>query len=327
MTDNRTGRAESDVPSMLDLIRMSPRPIFPPGGRDLYRQIAILTEMAPGKEVLVASCGIGVTAEFFVREFGVQGSGVDEDATLIERGEDRTRVDGIQERLQFQQASMDDLPYRDGVFDVTLGELGLTAHATPEDAIRELVRVTRPGGRVVLVQPVWKAPVDDERQQVLTEHLGARPLMMVEVKQILRASGIRKLHTEAWSDEETAFRKGARKPFPDFAELFTLYEKIGILRRAWKRWGWRGVRAAIAREQRVHRLLTRERVLGLDMVSGLRTEPEALEPDPPEPEAEADAEAAGAPEGSAPSNAADPSSASEDPNDVDTPTPPQSTGS
>ncbi len=321
MTDNRTGRDDSDVPSMLDLIRMSPRPIFPPGGRDLYRQIAILTEMAPGKEVLVASCGIGVTAEFFVREFGVQGSGVDEDATLIERCEERTRVDGIQDRLQFQQAPMDNLPYRDGVFDVTLGELGLTARATPEDAIRELVRVTRPGGRVVLVQPVWKAPVDDERQAVLAEHLGARPLMMVEVKQILRASGVRKLHTEAWSDEETAFRKEARKPFPDFAELFTLYEKVGILRRAWKRWGWRGVRAAIAREQRVHRLLTRERVLGLDMVSGLRTVPEALEPDPPEPD---DTETEDAPDSSNdPEHSNDPGPSNAD--EPSTPPPPTAT--
>ena len=92
--------------------------------------------------------------------------------------------------------------------------------------------------------------------------------MLVELKRILRTAGVERLHTEAWSDHDTAFRPSLTKPFPDFAELFSLPEKIGILRRAWIRWGWRGVFGAMAREREVHRLLTRERILGLDMIQG-----------------------------------------------------------
>ena len=40
------------------------------------------------------------------------------------------------------------------------------------------------------------------------------------------------------------------------------------MRRAWKRWGWRGVSAALARETEVHKLLTSERILGLDLIRG-----------------------------------------------------------
>lgn len=264
-------------PSMLDLVRLSPRRLFPPGGRDLYRRVALLTGMSEGQEVLVAACGSGVTLEYFVREFGVQGSGADEDPVLVERVEARAREEGLAARMQVQQAPMDSLPYRAGVFDVAVAELGLTARADPAAAIREVVRVVRPGGRVVLVQLVWRAPVDPERRKVLARHLGAQPLMTMEVKKILRGAGVERLHTEAWTDAETSFRGEAHKPFPDFAELFTLPEKLGILRRAWRRWGWRGVREAMARELEVHRLLTRERILGLDMISGLRTE----SPDPP----------------------------------------------
>ncbi|MEX2530435.1 MAG: methyltransferase domain-containing protein [Gemmatimonadota bacterium] len=260
--------ASADVPSMLDLIRLSPRTLFPPGGRELYRQVALLTEMGEGDEILVAACGIGVTAEFFVREYGVQGSGVDEDPFLVDRAEGRVRADGLRDRLQFQHGSMASLPYRDGVFDVVVAELGLTARVDPQVAVRELVRVTRPGGQVVLVQLVWKAPVEPERQVTLARHLGARPLMLVELKRILREAGVERLHSEAWSDENTAFRPHVVKPFPDFAELFSLPEKLRILRRAWGRWGWRGVQTALRRETEVHRLLTRERILGLDMVKG-----------------------------------------------------------
>ncbi len=261
---------------MLDLIRLSPRALFPPGGRELYRQIALLTDMDEGSEVLVAACGTGLTLEFFVREFGVQGSGVDEDPVLIEEAEARVRASGLQGRIQLQCGSMESLPYRDGVFDVVVAELGLTASADPMKAIGELARVVRPGGRVALVHLVWKAPVDRERREVLSRHLGARPLMLVELKRGLRESGVKNLHSEAWSDESTAFRPHVKKPFPDFAELFSVPEKLGILRRAWSRWGWRGVRTALAREREVHRLLTRERILGLDMVKGTRV----VEPDP-----------------------------------------------
>lgn len=262
---------------MLDLVRLSPRDLFPPGGRELYRQVALLTGMEPGQEVLVAACGSGVTAEFFAREFGAQVVGVDEDAALVERAEARARKEEVQGLLHFQEGPMDSLPYRDHVFDVAIGELGLSARCDPLDAVRELARVVRPGGRVALIQPVWKAPVDPERRELLSRHLGARPLMLVEVKRALREAGIRRLHTEAWSDRETAFRREARKPFPDFAEIFSLQEKLGILRRAWRRWGWRGVRAALDREREVHRLVTRERILGLDMVTGRKIQEEAPE--------------------------------------------------
>lgn len=253
---------------MLDLIRLSPRLLFPPGGVDLYRQIALLSEMSEGDEVLDVACGKGIPVEYFVREYGVHGSGVEADTSLVAEAEERSREEGLSSSLQFQTGSYDSLPYRDEIFDVAVGELGIAAHADPADVVRELVRVTKPGGVVVLVQLVWKAPVDETRQRVLSAHLGARPQMLVQWKRLLKACGVEDLHTEDWSDEETSFRPRAVKPFPDFAEIFSLPEKIGILRRAWSRWGIGGVSAVMAREREVHRLLTRERILGLDLIKG-----------------------------------------------------------
>ncbi|MFW6199470.1 MAG: class I SAM-dependent methyltransferase [Gemmatimonadota bacterium] len=255
---------------MLDLVRLSPRNVFPPGGVELYRHIALLTDLSPGDELLEVACGVGMPLIYWVKEYGVQGSGVDSDPGAVARAERRIKEEGMVERVQVQEGSAADLPYRDEIFDVVVGEMGLTADSDPEAAIRELVRVTRPGGAIALVQLVWKAPVDPRRRKILSSHLGARPLMLVELKRILRESGVRDLHTEDWSDEETAFRSQVTKPFPDFAELFSVSEKLGILRRAWRRWGWTGVKTAVLREREVHQLLTRERIIALDLVLGTK---------------------------------------------------------
>ena len=46
-------RADMKIPSMLDLVPLSRLPFFPTGGIDLCRQIALLTDMKEGDEVLV----------------------------------------------------------------------------------------------------------------------------------------------------------------------------------------------------------------------------------------------------------------------------------
>ena len=103
-------------------------------------------------------------------------------------------------------------------------------------------------------------------------------MMVVEWRRLLREAGVEDLHVEDWSDEETSFRPTVVKPFPDFAELFSLGERMAILRRAWGVWGWRGVSAAIARENEVHKLLTGERILGLDLLRGRKAGGEPKEP-------------------------------------------------
>jgi SAM-dependent methyltransferase len=264
------------VPSMLDLVRLSREVVFPPGGEALYRRIASLTELGQGMEVLDCACGRGVTTSFLAASSGASCVGVDPDAGLVAEAWRRAHAAEPEPLVSFEAAPLDDLPYRDGVFDVAIGELGLAAAADPARAVSELARVTRPFGHVVLVQLIWTGNVDPERREVLVAHLGARPMILVEWKQLLRDAGVVELTVEDWSDAPSPFRPSAGGPFPDFSEIFTWREKLRILRRAQKRWGWRGVRGALVREREIHHLLTRERVLGLIMIRGTRWTAEAV---------------------------------------------------
>jgi SAM-dependent methyltransferase len=259
-------------PSMLDLVRLSRETVFPPGGEDLYRRIAQLTDLVPENEVLDAACGRGVSTLYLARTFGVSGVGIDSDRVLVQEAYSRARDADFEGRVSFETAPLDDLPFKDGTFDVAIGEIGLAASADPARAVAELARVTRPHGCVVLIQLIWTGHVDPNRREILVQHLGARPMILVEWKQLLRDAGVVDLTVEDWSDAPSPFRPtaGGGAPFPDFSEIFSLRERIAILFRAWRRWGWGGVKGAVLREREIHRLLTRERVLGLSMIKGTK---------------------------------------------------------
>lgn len=256
-------------PSVLDLVRLSPQPVFPPGGEDLYRQIARITDLEAGQVVLDAACDRGLSTTFLAQTYGVEAHGIDADPLLVQEAEERTRAAGLEGGILFQSTPLDDLPYKNGIFDLAIGEIGIGTLADPGRAVAELVRVTKSRGSVVLVSLTWTGHIPEDRREALVQHLGARPLLLVEWKQFLRDSGVVDLQVEDWSDATSSFRP-ARQPFHDIAEIFNLREKATILRRALGRWGWRGLRGAIAREQEIHALLSRNRVLGLSVIRGTK---------------------------------------------------------
>src|SRR5690606_16681831 len=96
--------ARAGAPSVLDIVRLSADPVFPPGGEALYRQIARLTDLQPGQDLLDAACGRGVTTAFLAAHYAVDAHGVDSDEVLIAEAEQRARARRLEDRLQFQSA-------------------------------------------------------------------------------------------------------------------------------------------------------------------------------------------------------------------------------
>lgn len=269
------GPLGSRSPSAVGLTRLSNRLSFPPGGEALYRSILRLVDLSESSEFLLVPCGRGRSTLFLAESTGAAGAGADPDAELVAVASDRAKSENLAGRVHFEQAPPDELPYQDAVFDLVLGEIELGAARDPEAAVRELARVTKPGGTVVMVQLVWLRALPMERREDLVERLGTRPLMVVEWKQMLRESGVGDLHVEDWSDPASS--RSRPSVLGGLSELFTARGQLRLLPRAWQRWGWRGVWAVLSKERELRRLLEEERVLGVGLIKGTRL-PSAMPP-------------------------------------------------
>jgi ubiquinone/menaquinone biosynthesis C-methylase UbiE len=103
----------------------------------------------PPMRVLDLGCGDGTTAVPLAR-MGADVTGIDISRNLVEAGNKRAAELGLR-RLQFQHGDACNLAgVPDDSFDLVLSIFGAMFAPKPMDAAREMVRVTKPGGRIIM---------------------------------------------------------------------------------------------------------------------------------------------------------------------------------
>jgi SAM-dependent methyltransferase len=114
-------------------------------GEALVRDLGI----TPGMQVLDVGCGDGTTA-VPAAQLGANVLGVDIASNLVAAGNQRARQLGL-DNLSFQEGDASDLrELEDQQFDLVVSIFGAMFAPRPFDVAKELVRVTRPGGRIVM---------------------------------------------------------------------------------------------------------------------------------------------------------------------------------
>jgi ubiquinone/menaquinone biosynthesis C-methylase UbiE len=112
-----------------------------------------LLDLQPGLHVLDAGTGTGEDARAIATCVGPTGQviGLDVSQTMLEVAKQRSQ--GLDLPLRFCQADLHHLPFVDATFDRCYADKTFQHLLSPRQALTELVRVLKPGGRLVVVDP------------------------------------------------------------------------------------------------------------------------------------------------------------------------------
>lgn len=147
-----------------------------------------------GQRILDVGCGTGVLVRTALAAgTAIKATGVDPVETFISFA--RRAADDS--RAEFQVASVDALPFPDGMFDATLGLLVLQEFDDPDRSIREMARVTRSFGQVAACQwdfrggmPMmtmfWESAAVLAPDEVARRQAAARPLRNADLDELAR---------------------------------------------------------------------------------------------------------------------------------------------
>lgn len=119
-------------------------------GNDRLWRIATTRAVAPraGERILDLAAGTGASSVALLRS-GAEVVAADFSPGMIAEGRRRYPAEP---RLSFVEADATDLPFGDDEFDATTISFGLRNVNDPDAALREMLRVTKPGGRIVVCE-------------------------------------------------------------------------------------------------------------------------------------------------------------------------------
>ena len=109
-------------------------------------QLVETTGVDTDDHVLDVGCGTGNVA-ITAANRGATVTGVDITPSMLERARTNATIADTDE-IDWYEGDAVDLPFEENAFDVTLSAIGHMYAEPPDAAARELLRVTRPGGRV-----------------------------------------------------------------------------------------------------------------------------------------------------------------------------------
>jgi SAM-dependent methyltransferase len=156
------------------------------------RRLVAAARLKGDERVLDIATGPGYIAEAFAGA-AREVVGVDLTDAMLAIGKERTKERGVT-NVSFRAADAQNLPFENGAFDVVVCRLALHHLMEPLQVLREMARVCRAGGKV-LVEDIYASEHPEraafqDRWEVLRDPSHVRTLALSELLQLLRDVGL-----------------------------------------------------------------------------------------------------------------------------------------
>jgi ubiquinone/menaquinone biosynthesis C-methylase UbiE len=191
--------------------------------RAFARELRVMVGAVPiqaGQSVLDMACGDGVYTPWLAERVGAGGRvvAVDMLAEYLERARRNAAESPLAQIIDFKLATIDSLPFADDTFDCCWCAQSLYSLPDPIDAMRQLVRVTKPGGLVAVLEGdtlhhvILPLPIEVELAVRLAEfqYLSAktdRPqkfYLARQLRHVCRTAGLEKIESRVFAADRAA---------------------------------------------------------------------------------------------------------------------------
>jgi SAM-dependent methyltransferase len=195
----------------------------------LFHKYVGRLELADNAKVLEVGCGTGAMSRFLAQreDFKGQVIGVDQSSSFIEAATRFAQGEKLGERLGFSIGDAHCLDFPAGHFDVVIAHT-LVSHVTePIRVLREMARVTRPGGTVAIFDGDYASltfalpdhSFGQRMDMALADATFNNPRIMRDLPRLLPEQGLTTV--DAWGDVVVEIGNGSY--FKSFAETYAPY--------------------------------------------------------------------------------------------------------
>ena len=187
------------------------------GGLSATLEILRLCRVAEAKEVLYVGSGIGVGPCVIAGRSRAHVVALDISERMLDWTRQRAQEEGLGDRIETRQGDVLSLPFESDHFEAVLVESVLAFVQDKARAIRECVRVTRPGGRVAayvwdyaggmqMIRHFWDVALELNRDDAQLDQAERFPLCQPgPLEQLFRRVGLVSVSVRA-IDVPTVFR-------------------------------------------------------------------------------------------------------------------------
>jgi SAM-dependent methyltransferase len=195
-------------------------------------RLVAAAQLKGNERVLDVACGPGYIAEAFARA-AREAIGVDLTAAMVAIAEERTKKRGVS-NVSFRIGDVQHLPFGDEEFDVVVCRLALHHMPEPERVVKEMARVCRVEG-IVLVEDIYgsehaeRAAYQDHWEK-LRDPSHVRTLPLSEHLRLFREAGLETDRVLTFQDlcpEVERWLATTKTPAEDAVEVRRLLEEDG----------------------------------------------------------------------------------------------------